>query len=100
MSRTTLTASQMQNAINELNASNNEYKARVNEMGEAQQTLMGTYQGDAANAFNAAFQGDFAKWGEFAALIDQYVEALSEILTIYNETEAANTEIAKNRTYG
>ena len=45
MSKYTVTASEMQNAINELNSANNEFKSRVNELESEQQTLAGMWQG-------------------------------------------------------
>lgn len=99
MSKYTVTASDMQNAINELNASNNEFKARVNELESEQQTLAGMWQGDANTAFNNAFQSDKGQWATFANLIDQYVETLATILQTYQAAENANAETARTRTY-
>lgn len=99
MSKYTVTASDMQNAINELNASNNEFKARVNELESEQQTLAGMWQGDANTAFNNAFQSDKGQWATFANLIDQYVETLATILQTYQTAENANAETARTRTY-
>ena len=56
MSKYTVTASEMQNAINELNSANSEFKNRVSELEAAQQELAGMWQGDANTAFNTAFQ--------------------------------------------
>lgn len=99
MSKYTVTASEMQNAINDLNASNNEFKSRVNELEAEQQNLAGMWQGDANTAFNNAFQNDKSQWATFANLIDQYVETLSTILQTYQTAESTNTETARTRTY-
>ena len=99
MPKFTLTASEMQNAINELTSANSEFKSRVNELEGAQQNLAGMWQGDANTAFNNAFQSDKAKWSEFAGLVDKYVEALNSILKIYQNAESANTDTAKTRAY-
>ena len=99
MSKYTVTASEMQNAINELNSANNEFKSRVNELESEQQTLAGMWQGDANTPFNNAFQSDKSQWAAFANLIDQYVETLSSILQTYQTAESTNTETARNRTY-
>ena len=99
MSKFTITASEMQTAINELNSHNNEFKNRVAELESAQQNLAGMWQGEANTAFNNAFQTDKEKWSTFAALIDQYTQALSSILQTYSTAEAANVDIAKARSY-
>lgn len=99
MSKYTVTASEMQTAINELNSANNEFKSRVNELETAQQELGAQWQGDANTAFNTAFQNDKSQWATFANLIDQYVQALSTILQTYQTAENTNTETAKIRSY-
>ena len=100
MSKFTVSAAEMQTAINELKAANGEFKSRVSELETAQQELSAMYQGDSSTAFNAAFQSDKSQWSTFAALIDQYVETMGAILTTYNTAEATNTDTAKTRTYG
>lgn len=99
MSKYTVTASEMQTAINELNSANNEFKSRVNELEAEQQNLASMWQGDANTAFNNAFQNDKSQWTTFANLIDQYVETLGSILQIYQNAEGTNTETARNRSY-
>ena len=99
MSKYTVTASEMQNAINELNSANSEFKNRVSELEAAQQELAGMWQGDANTAFNTAFQNDKGQWTTFASLIDQYVQTLSTILQTYQNAESTNTDTAKTRSY-
>ena len=99
MSKYTLTASEMQNTINELNSANSEFKSRVSELETAQQELAGMWQGDANTAFNNAFQSDKGQWTTFAGLIDQYVQTLGTILQTYQNAEATNTDTAKTRNY-
>ncbi len=99
MSKFTVTASEMQTAINELNSANSEFKSRVSELEAAQQELAGMWQGDANTAFNSAFQNDKAQWSTFAGLIDQYVQTLGNILQTYQNAESTNTDTARTRTY-
>ena len=99
MSKYTVTASEMQNAINELNSANNEFKSRVTELESEQQNLASMWQGDANAAFNNAFLNDKGQWATFANLVDQYVETLGSILQIYQNAEGTNVETAKNRSY-
>lgn len=99
MSKFTLTASEMQNAINEINSANTEFKNRVAELEGEQQNLAGMWQGDANTVFNNAFQNDKGQWSTFANLVDQYVETLGSILQIYQTAESTNVETGKTRTY-
>lgn len=99
MSKLTITASEMQNAINELNSANSEFKNRVTELESEQQNLAGMWQGDANTAFNNAFQNDKSQWSTFASLVDQYVETLGSILQIYQNAESTNLDTAKTRSY-
>lgn len=99
MSKYTITASEMQNAINELTSANAEFKNRVSELEGEQQNLAGMWQGDANTAFNNAFQNDKGQWSTFASLVDQYVETLGSILQIYQNAESTNLETAKTRSY-
>ena len=57
------------------------------------------WQGEANDRFNAALNTDSERWAEFAALIDQYNEALQQIIQIYNTAEEGNTSTAATRTY-
>jgi len=99
MSKFTITASEMQSAITELNSANNEFKNRVTELEAAQQELAGMWQGEANTAFNTAFQNDKGQWATFASLIDQYTQTLSSILQTYQTAESANVDVAKTRSY-
>lgn len=99
MSKYTVTASEMQTAISELNSANAEFKNRVSELEAAQQELASMWQGDANTAFNNAFQNDKGQWATFASLTDQYIQTLSTILKTYQTAESTNTETARTRTY-
>ena len=99
MSKFTVSASEMQAAINELASANNEFKSRVSELEALQKELAGQWQGDANTAFNTAFQRDKSQWDTFAALINQYIQALGTIRTEYEKAEMANTNTAKTRNY-
>lgn len=46
-----------------------------------------------------ALATDQERWVAFAALVDNYVETLREIVRYYQDAEAENVEIASHRTY-
>ena len=99
MSRYSLTAQELQGAITELSANNGQFKNRVADLLNAQQKLAGMWQGDANNAFNAAFNNDKGQWDTFAQLMDKYIETLQTIKNTYETAEAANTQTAATRSY-
>lgn len=99
MSQFSVSASEMQTAINELNSANAEFKNRVTNLESKQQELTAMWQGDSNTAFNTAFQNDKSQWSAFANLIDQYVQTLGNILNIYQNAESTNVDTAKTRTY-
>lgn len=99
MSKFTVTASEMQTAISELNSANSEFKNRVAELETAQQELASMWQGDANTAFNNAFLNDKSQWSTFASLVDQYIQTLGTILKTYETAESTNTDTARSRSY-
>ncbi len=99
MSKFSLTAQEIQNAISQLSANNGEFKSRVAELLSLQQELNGQWQGDANTAFTAAFNSDKGQWDSFAQLMDQYIEALQSIKQAYEVAEATNVSTASSRTY-
>lgn len=87
MSKVTLTYSEMSNAISNLSASNEQFVQRVNDLVNIQQEVAGMWQGDSNTAFNNRFEADKGQWDQFAALINQYIEALNRILQTYQTAE-------------
>lgn len=99
MSKFTVTANELNNVTNTLSEDNNQFRARVNDLVNCATELASMWQGEANNRFNAALNNDQERWAEFAALIDQYTEALRVIVQTYNTAEEANVSTATTRTY-
>lgn len=99
MSKFNVTASELRSAIQALRENNTQFKGRVTELGAKQQELASQWQGDANTAFNAAFQNDKDKWEIFSQLVEQYIQALEQILQTYEAAEQANTSTASTRSY-
>lgn len=99
MSTFEITASQVQNVIRDLSASNSEFKNRVAELAESQQTLAGKWEGAAKIAFNNDFNKNKVKWDEFGVLVDQYIQALQSIMEIYEKSDQQSSEIASTGAY-
>ena len=99
MSRFSVTAAELTNAVSVLNEDNNQFRNRVNDLMTCAQELASMWQGEANDRFNNALNTDQERWAEFASLIDQYNEALQQIIQIYNTAEEGNTSTASTRTY-
>lgn len=99
MSRFSVTAAELVNVVRTLSEDNNQFRARVNDLMNCAQELASMWQGEANGRFNNALSTDQERWIEFAALIDQYNEALSTIIQIYANAEEGNTSTAATRTY-
>lgn len=99
MAQFQVTTSELTRTVNDLTASNSEFRSRVTELVSLQENLAGMWQGDANTAFNAAFTQDKSQWDAFATLIDEYVNVLGQIIQQYENAEQENTNTARTRTY-
>ena len=99
MSKFSVTAAELNNTISVLSEDNNQFRARVNDLMSCAQELAAMWQGEANSRFNNALNTDQERWAEFAALIDQYTEALRQILQTYATAEEANSSTATTRSY-
>lgn len=99
MSRFSVTANELVNAASNLGEDNNQFRARVNDLITCANELASMWQGEANSQFNNAFNTDQERWTEFAALIDQYVEALGTVAQTYAAAEETNVSTASTRTY-
>ena len=94
-----VTAAALRRLAQELRELNSQYKTKVETLASLEQELRSMWEGEANDAFHAAFTSDKAKMDEFYNLIITYIERLNSIATRYEQTERTNTEIASNRTY-
>lgn len=99
MSRFSVTAAELNNTVSALAENNNQFRCRVNDLMNCASELASMWQGEANNRFNNALNSDQERWAEFAALIDQYCEALRTVIQTYNTAEEANVSTASTRTY-
>lgn len=82
--------------LTDLNA---RFKGSVDALVTSEGTLNTMWDGEANDAFHAAFMTDKAKMDEFSRLIEQYTERLRQIAVRYEQTEQSTTNIASSRTY-
>ena len=72
----------------------------LEELRTTEHTLKGMWEGEANEAFHAAFLHDQGRMEAFHGAIEQYVQALLVIAAKYEEAEAHNLSCASTRTYG
>ena len=101
MSRFVIEANEVMRTASMLAENNNQFRSRVEDLmkvpGVGYNTAL--WQGEANDTFNMALATDQERWVAFAALVDNYVETLREIVRYYQDAEAENVEIASHRTY-
>lgn len=99
MSSFRVTTSSLTSQAEELTALNGQFRSAIEQLSTTELSLRGMWEGEANDAFHAAFTTDKGKMEQFYNLIIQYIEKLNMIAMRYNQTEATNTQIATNRTY-
>lgn len=94
-----VTSSQLTAKASELTSLNGQFKSAVGQLESSEMSLKTMWEGEANDAFHAAFTTDKGKMDEFYNLILTYIERLNSIAARYEQTEAANTQIASTRSY-
>ena len=99
MSEFRVTSSQLNRGSQELLDLNGQFQAAISALENYESSLNGMWDGEANDAFHAAFMTDKGKMTEFYKLIIQYATSFNAIATRYDQTEQMNTDIANRRTY-
>ncbi|MBQ7203374.1 MAG: WXG100 family type VII secretion target [Eubacterium sp.] len=99
MSQIRVTASQLRAQAEALRTTNNNFKARVGNLESTEAQLKSMWEGEANDAFHAAFTRDKIQMDNFYNAIMQYATVLDNIATKYENAEATNTNTATTRTY-
>lgn len=94
-----VTTTVLRTQADELTELNGRFKSSVEKLVTSEASLNSMWDGEANDAFHAAFAVDKGKMDEFYNLIMQYIERLRTIAVRYEQTEQTNTEIASSRTY-
>lgn len=88
-------SSAMQELIDNLTNLNSNFRTKKDEIQNEQNTLTTKWEGDSSTTFQERYQKEAPAFEEFAATIDQYINALKEALAEYEATEAKNQSIAQ-----
>ncbi len=94
-----LTQSALAKKKNELETLNTQLKSQIKDMNSTEKSLMGMWEGDAAKAFDAAYDKDGVSFEKFTDLVTKYVGALESIMKLYEKAEQKNIQTAKKRSY-
>lgn len=99
MAEIQVTSSTLRSKAEELNGLNERFRTEVNALIEEENTLRGQFEGQASDAFHAAFARDMTQMQNFYNAIAQYIQKLVEIAGKYEEAEAKNVSTATTRKY-
>lgn len=99
MSDFKVTPSVLKSNADTLTDLNARFKGSVDSLVTSEGALNAMWDGEANDAFHAAFMTDKGKMDEFSRLIEQYTERLRQIAARYEQTEQSTTNIASSRTY-
>ena len=99
MSEFRVTSAQLKRGAQDIMDLNGQFQSAISALENYESSLNGMWDGDANDAFHAAFMADKGKMTEFHKLITQYASSLTAIADRYDQTEQMNTDIANKRTY-
>ena len=94
-----VTASQVRNSAESLRVLNQQFNSQVQNLQAAEESLNGMWDGQANDAFHAAFLSDKEYMTQFYNLINKYCEALDSIATEYENAENINLDTATRRSF-
>lgn len=94
-----VTSSQLKAKAGELRNLNGQFKTQVGNLESQEGSLASMWEGEAKNAFDAAFKSDKGQMDNFYNLIEQYCVALENIAAKYDMAEAQNVSTATTRNY-
>lgn len=94
-----VTASQLKAQAENLRTTNSNFKAQVANLENQELSLKNMWEGEANDAFHAAFCRDKIQMDNFFNAIQQYIAVLENIAAKYEQAEAQNTSTATTRNY-
>ena len=94
-----VTSGTLRSKAEELNSMNEQFKNAISSLTEEEGTLRGQFEGEASDAFHAAFTRDTTQMQNFYNAIAQYVQKLIQIADGYEKAERANVSTATSRNY-
>lgn len=99
MSEFVVSVNDLKVKVDTLRQLNAQFKSKVGEMESTEASLNGMWEGEAKEAFHNAFTSDKTQMNNFYNAVEVYAQRLESIVARYAQAEAANVEIASERTY-
>ena len=99
MAEILVTSSELRKTAEELQNLNNQFKQKTEDLTGKENELNGMWDGQANDAFHAAFTKDKGQWDVFSNTITEYANALIQIAQKYDQAESINTQTATTRSY-
>ncbi len=97
MAEFTVTSNQVRAKEGELQNLNSSYKQKIDSLEQIVKGLDGMWEGDAHDAFHAAFEKDKVNLWNFYNAIEKYCATLLEIAQNYEKAEAKNVQTASGK---
>ena len=97
MAELTVTSNQVRAKEGELQNLNSSYKQKIDSLEQIVKGLDGMWEGDAHDAFHAAFEKDKVNLWNFYNAIEKYCQTLLEIAQNYEKAEAKNVQTASGK---
>ena len=94
-----VTAAELRKKAEQLKGLNARFKTSVESLQTTEQSLKSMWEGEANEAFHAAFMKDKGQMDNFHSVIERYIEALYVIAQKYEEAENRNIATATSRSY-
>lgn len=94
-----VTSAKLRSAAENLQGLNGQFRNKMQELTEQEQSLQAMWEGQAKETFHTAFLHDGQQMESFHALIEKYIQTLLEMAARYEQAEARNVEIAGTRNY-
>lgn len=83
----------------ELKTLNSNFKKQIAQLQTQEKALNAMWDGDANDAFHAAFSKDVVQMNNFYNAIEKYVSNLKQIVKAYESAEKTNKNTATQRKY-
>lgn len=94
-----VTAAQLRAQAEALRNTNSNFKTQVGNLENQELSLKSMWEGEANDAFHAAFSRDKIQMDNFFNAIQQYAAVLENIAAKYEQAEQTNTSTATTRKY-
>lgn len=89
----------MRTTANSLSEYNQNFNSQVQKLQESESALNSMWDGQANDAFHAAFTSDKEYMTQFFNLVNKYCEALDNIAAEYEKAESLNLDTACKRSF-